>query len=179
MNILGRLVLAPVLEGAILAVVASGGDKGSTTTEALQEEGLGPAEPDDYLLFQRSTGGRLPSHADFARAVRQAQAVRAESASAAPRQLRGTWTLEGPANIGGRLTDLAVADEPDTVYVAAATGGVWKTTVFFLKNGEKNWHAVGTGLPLAPVLDLRLHSPSDTLFAGTFGRSAWSVSLAD
>jgi photosystem II stability/assembly factor-like uncharacterized protein len=40
-----------------------------------------------------------------------------------------TWELEGPTNIGGRLTDLAIdPDDPDTVYVAAATGGVWKTT---------------------------------------------------
>jgi hypothetical protein len=27
------------------------------------------------------------------------------------------------------------------------------------------------------VLDLRLHAPSDTLFAGTFGRSAWNLRL--
>ncbi|MGH3308751.1 MAG: WD40/YVTN/BNR-like repeat-containing protein, partial [Nocardioides sp.] len=39
------------------------------------------------------------------------------------------WELEGPTNIGGRLTDLAIdPDDPDTVYVAAATGGVWKST---------------------------------------------------
>ena len=35
----------------------------------------------------------------------------------------------------------------------------------------------GDGLPLAPVLDLRLHEPSDTLYAGTFGRSVWKVGL--
>src|SRR6185369_14344922 len=35
----------------------------------------------------------------------------------------------GPANMGGRIVDLAVVDKnPDTNYVAAATGGVWKTT---------------------------------------------------
>jgi hypothetical protein len=27
------------------------------------------------------------------------------------------------------------------------------------------------------VLDLRLHAPTDTLFAGTFGRSVWTVGL--
>ena len=54
--------------------------------------------------------------------------------------------------------------------------------VFYLKAdevaGEENWHAVGTGLPLASVLDLRLHAPSDTLFAGTFGRSVWTLPVA-
>jgi photosystem II stability/assembly factor-like uncharacterized protein len=35
----------------------------------------------------------------------------------------------GPANMGGRIVDLAVVEKnPDTYYVAAATGGVWKTT---------------------------------------------------
>jgi photosystem II stability/assembly factor-like uncharacterized protein len=35
----------------------------------------------------------------------------------------------GPANMGGRITDLAVVESsPTTYYVAAATGGVWKTT---------------------------------------------------
>jgi photosystem II stability/assembly factor-like uncharacterized protein len=35
----------------------------------------------------------------------------------------------GPANMGGRIVDLAVVEaSPDTYYVAAAGGGVWKTT---------------------------------------------------
>ena len=35
----------------------------------------------------------------------------------------------GPANMGGRITDLAVVEsDPNTFYVASATGGVWKTT---------------------------------------------------
>src|SRR5262245_54173998 len=35
----------------------------------------------------------------------------------------------GPANMGGRIVDLAVVEKnPDTYYVAAATGGLWKTT---------------------------------------------------
>lgn len=35
----------------------------------------------------------------------------------------------GPANMSGRITDLAVVEsDPKTFYVATATGGVWKTT---------------------------------------------------
>jgi photosystem II stability/assembly factor-like uncharacterized protein len=35
----------------------------------------------------------------------------------------------GPANMGGRIADLAVVEsDPDTYYVASAGGGVWKTT---------------------------------------------------
>jgi photosystem II stability/assembly factor-like uncharacterized protein len=41
----------------------------------------------------------------------------------------------GPANMGGRIVDLAVVEKnPDTYYVAAATGGVWKTT-----DGGSTW----------------------------------------
>src|SRR4051812_16493596 len=35
----------------------------------------------------------------------------------------------GPANMGGRVVDLAVVEsKPETFYVATAGGGVWKTT---------------------------------------------------
>jgi photosystem II stability/assembly factor-like uncharacterized protein len=35
----------------------------------------------------------------------------------------------GPANMGGRIVDVAVVEsDPKTVYVAAASGGLWKTT---------------------------------------------------
>jgi photosystem II stability/assembly factor-like uncharacterized protein len=96
--------------------------------EEEEEEGLGPAEPDDYFLFQRSTGRKLPSAEDFTRSVRQARTLRRATARAA-RQRGPQWTLEGPTNIGGRLVDLAVDPfNADTVFVAAATGGVWKTT---------------------------------------------------
>src|SRR5947209_672662 len=35
----------------------------------------------------------------------------------------------GPANMGGRIVDLAVVENsPATMYVATASGGLWKTT---------------------------------------------------
>ena len=40
------------------------------------------------------------------------------------------WRNMGPANMGGRIADIAVAKvhgAPDAVYVATATGGLWKT----------------------------------------------------
>jgi len=58
-----------------------------------------------------------------------------------------------------------------TVYVGGDVG------VFSLERGAEEWAAVGRSLPLVPVLDLRLHAPSATLFAGTFGRSVWRIGL--
>src|SRR5918998_5409159 len=135
--------LVLLLNGAVVAAVAM--TTGGTATESAiraaaegeseeEEEGLGPAEPDDYFLFQRSSDGELPQSSDFTRAVRQAQEVRtdtatAPAAAAAARNRGDDWELEGPTNIGGRLADLAIDPRrQDTVYVAAATGGVWKTT---------------------------------------------------
>jgi photosystem II stability/assembly factor-like uncharacterized protein len=40
-----------------------------------------------------------------------------------------TWRSIGPANMGGRIDDIAVVDgNPSTYYVGFATGGLWKTT---------------------------------------------------
>jgi photosystem II stability/assembly factor-like uncharacterized protein len=39
------------------------------------------------------------------------------------------WRSIGPANMGGRIDDVAVVEgNPSTFYIGAATGGVWKTT---------------------------------------------------
>jgi photosystem II stability/assembly factor-like uncharacterized protein len=126
-----------LLNAGVIGALALSGDDRSQKSAILaaaegegeeEEGGLGPAEPDDYFLFQRSSGGELPATADFTRAVRQAQDVRAEG-PAATSDRNNQWELTGPTNIGGRLTDLAVDPQhPDTVYVTAATGGVWKTT---------------------------------------------------
>jgi photosystem II stability/assembly factor-like uncharacterized protein len=41
----------------------------------------------------------------------------------------------------------------------------------------RQWLKVGTGLPNAPITELRWHAPSSTLFAANFGRGAFSVKL--
>lgn len=50
------------------------------------------------------------------------------------------WRNLGPANMSGRVTDFAVATRPDAsqvLYVAAASGGLWRTT-----NGGTSWTPV-------------------------------------
>ncbi|MDM4718771.1 glycosyl hydrolase [Micromonospora sp. WMMA1363] len=77
----------------------------------------GPSAPADYRHMQKTLPGQtLPRHAydDAARAARRLPAV------------GGRWDLVGPTNIGGRITSLALDPlRPDTVYAAAASGGVW------------------------------------------------------
>ncbi|HKV39348.1 MAG TPA: hypothetical protein VJX67_09050, partial [Blastocatellia bacterium] len=55
------------------------------------------------------------------------------------------WRSIGPAIMGGRIDDFAVVESnPSTIYVGAATGGIWKTT-----NNGVTWHPIfddqGTG----------------------------------
>jgi len=65
----------------------------------------------------------------------------------------------GPAAYSGRVTALAVphaAGYPNTFYVGAAGGGVWKTT-----NGGITWQSVSEGLGVQTIGDLAV-APSDT-----------------
>ena len=80
----------------------------------------GPAMPGEWKARQDlSIRGTLPARALLGAA---SEARRVPSVG-------GTWSLEGPTNIGGRITGLAVDPVlPDTVYAAAASGGVWKST---------------------------------------------------
>ena len=101
-----------------------------------EEGGAGPGAPDEWFVAQRAgPGGQLEAQ-DFVRATDQARAVRGEARIAGFGQ---SWELTGPTNVGGRIVDLAVdPTEPNTIYVAAATGGVWKNTdgLFTM---EKTW----------------------------------------
>jgi hypothetical protein len=49
------------------------------------------------------------------------------------------------------------------VYVSEDTGG--------------SWSALGFDLPMTIVTDLELHSPTRTLYAGTYGRSMWAYEI--
>ena len=80
-----------------------------------------------------------------------------------------TWV-----DISGNLPDAPVwmltYDQPRGQLYATTDFGV-----FFLKNGKKNWARLGTGLPNAPVLDLKLTGDGNTIYAATFGRGIYQI----
>ena len=49
--------------------------------------------------------------------------------------------------------------------------------VFSSSDGGATWLRVGRGLLNAPVTNLRIHEPSSTLLASTFGRGIYKVTL--
>ena len=112
-----------------LSVVADRGtpiaDRDARSGAFEVENSLGP---EDSYLFTRSMGEAPVDLASFRIAGRQRADVLAATRQEAPALLQQRWRFEGPTNIGGRVVDLALdPHRVGTVYVATATGGVWRT----------------------------------------------------
>ncbi|HVE62313.1 MAG TPA: hypothetical protein VNB94_00735 [Mycobacteriales bacterium] len=86
--------------------------------------------PGDFFDAQRTgPDGAAADPATYARAMAEADAVAADTARRDPALAKARWQLMGPTAIGGRVLDIAVdATEDNTLYIATATGGVWKST---------------------------------------------------
>lgn len=81
-----------------------------------------------------------------------------------------TWT-----DITGNLPAAPVntlATAPDNGLIVGNDVGVFSSF-----DSGATWDVLGQGLPQVPVTDLRVHEPSATLFASTFGRGIYSVML--
>jgi len=79
-------------------------------------------------------------------------------------KLLGTWVPLGPGNVGGRIRALLIDPKsPDTMYLAAASGGVWKST-----DAGGNWSPIADKLVNIDVNALAI-DPHDSkvLYAGT------------
>ena len=75
-----------------------------------------------------------------------------------------TWRSIGPANMGGRIDDIAVVETaPSTYYVGFATGGIWKT----INNGT-TFAPIFDEQPVTSIGDIAI-APSnpDVLYVGT------------
>jgi len=126
-------VLAAVaVVGSGAAVVATGSGAGDADERAEVQSSVRASkqrhEPGEWMLTQR-LGSGVPKGA-YQRALAQADKLPVVSAAGnGERAVGGGWKTEGPTNIGGRLVDVALdPDNRRTVFVAAASGGVWKST---------------------------------------------------
>lgn len=74
------------------------------------------------------------------------------------------WREIGPANPGGRITDIeGVESDPYIIYAGAATGGLWKTT-----NAGTTWEPLFDGQPNASIGDIAVSlSDPDVIYVGT------------
>jgi photosystem II stability/assembly factor-like uncharacterized protein len=89
----------------------------------------------------------------------------------------GGWEFMGPVNLpvpyriyygqgttSGRINDITFdPNNPNTYYLAAATGGIWKTT-----NGGQTWTPLSDDWPFLAVNSVAVHpTNSEIVFAGT------------
>jgi len=79
-------------------------------------------------------------------------------------QSGGNWTLAGPLNTGGRITDIAISPSSDDVfYIGTASGGIFKTT----DRGE-NWTPVFDDIAKSSIGDLAIAPSNESvIYAGT------------
>lgn len=83
-----------------------------------------------------------------------------------------TWT-DITTNLPGAPTNAIVVDPsmPERLFVANDVG------CFYTNAPGEDWQMLGTGLPPAPVFDLKLHDAARMLVAGSHGRSMHSFDL--
>jgi photosystem II stability/assembly factor-like uncharacterized protein len=69
------------------------------------------------------------------------------------------WRPIGPANMGGRVTDIdAVESNPSVVYLATASGGVWKSV-----NAGTTWEPIFTRYGTANIGDIAVFQPNPAI----------------
>ncbi len=125
--------------------------------------------PNDWLAKQKVYPNSAFSYSHYLNALNQAQALHKASA-----QRAAEWELVGPINVGGRITDIAIhPDYPSTMYIGAASGGIFKTTT-----GGFNWENVFADAPVIAIgaLAIDMNNP-DVLYAGTGEANASSYSF--
>jgi photosystem II stability/assembly factor-like uncharacterized protein len=85
------------------------------------DDGDGGPEGPWVSYYDQESSGRPITMDELRQAARQAAAI--------PDTDKTPWQPVGPTNVGGRTVDLVVdPGSPETIFVAAAGGGVWKST---------------------------------------------------
>lgn len=107
------------------------------------------SKPTDALMVKWAWPDPRPDFKAFNKAAEKA-------GSAQQKASNGSWTLEGPTNIGGRINTLAVhPGNEDIVYAGSCTGGVFKTN-----DGGETWSAISDDFDYLPIAHIVFH-PED------------------
>ena len=128
------------------------------------------ALPNEWFGYQRAYPYHEIKHEYYLEGLQQAAELHI--------QTRGNreynWELAGPINVGGRITDLAIhPSNPETWYVGAASGGIYKTT-----DEGINWENIFTEAPVISIGDLAIDSNNeDIIYAGTGEANSSSFSF--
>ncbi len=119
-----------------------------------------PAKPYDYFSQVRSYPDKQMDVKAFEEALYAATAQN-KNASALT---FGNWQLEGPTNIGGRITCMAVSPtNSNVIFIGTPGSGIYKTT-----NGGSTWTAVFDDKPFLYIGHIAIDPNNpNTIYAGT------------
>jgi photosystem II stability/assembly factor-like uncharacterized protein len=147
-------MLSPLFRTSLLLLLAGCALRSEPASEVQHPAGV------TYRWRQRlDENGRVP---DNAMSIALAQQARVPSAQ--PMAGVRNWTWSGPGNVGGRIRGLLIhPTQPNTMWVAGVTGGVWKTT-----NGGGIWQPQNGTLTSLTICCLAMDpNDPDRLYAGT------------
>jgi photosystem II stability/assembly factor-like uncharacterized protein len=95
-----------------------------------------------------------------------------------PRVFKTTDGGQNWTDISSNLPNIPVNDiityPAENILFVATDLNVW-----YSKDDGANWTILGNNLPLTVVMDLKFHEPTQTLYAGTFGRGMHSYDVSD
>lgn len=137
-----------------------------TPIESLQKE---EKSPFDLMFMQRAypTGELKPgAYREAARWKQDLEQVRNND---------NPWMFVGPVNIGGRITDIeVVAGAEDIIYVAAASGGIFRSV-----DTGATWEPIFDDQPMLAIGDMDISKSNTSIIAvGTGEVNAGGGSLA-
>lgn len=128
-----------------------------------------PAEAQEFYVRQRRPRGQTELPIDRLYAELAALRLREKSLVKRGRENNrpggiAAWTAIGPGNIGGRTRTIVIdPTDPNTMYAAGVTGGIWKSI-----NAGASWAAADDLLPNLAISTIAMDpTDSDVLYAGT------------
>jgi len=126
--------------------------------------------PSEWMYNQRAYPNNYINKKAISDGIKQTKLAIAEKGISA-----GSWELKGPINIGGRITDVAIApDNDDHLYVGTAVGGVFKTT-----DKGQNWTPIFDNIGRPSIGNIAIAaSDSDRIYVGTGEANASATSGA-
>ncbi len=129
-----------------------------------------PALPNDWFFSQRAFPFKAINHEQYIKSLEYAKTMFPERAGNSPE-----WQFAGPENIEGRITDIEMSpDDPETVYIGSANGGVFKSA-----DAGMNWEPIFDDQSSLSIGDIAISlSNPEVIYVGTGEANAGGGSLA-
>jgi len=152
------LPLSIVVLFVILLITFFSTKENSTIIER-QQSSLQKEYPSEWMYNQRAYPNNYFNSEAIQNAIAQSKAIIENRASQG-----SDWTLVGPLNTGGRITDVAISpDNDDVLYVTTPVGGVFKTT-----DKGQNWTPIFDGIGRPSIGNIAIApSNSQRIYVGT------------